>query len=120
MFQNLLRNGSASVINVTDAHLRKAEERGREVLETEPRASAVQYDRTTDRVVVELANGYSYVFPVRLVQDLHGASQDALADVEVDGAGLNLHWPTLDVDLYVPALVSRNFGKCTWMTQQLY
>ncbi len=105
--------------DMTDEQLRKAEERGREVLETEPRASGVRYDRTTNRVVVDLVNGCSYAFPVRLVQDLRGASEDALADVEVDGAGLNLHWPVLDVDLYVPALVSGNFGKHTWMTQQL-
>jgi hypothetical protein len=42
-----------------------------------------------------------------------------LAQVEVDGAGFNLHWPTLDVDLYVPALVAGIFGTRAWMTREL-
>ena len=43
----------------------------------------------------------------------------ALANVEVDGAGFNLHWPALDADLYVPALVSGIFGTRSWMTRAL-
>jgi hypothetical protein len=52
------------------------------------------------------------------VQDLHGASPDDLARVEVDGVGFNLRWPALDVDLYVPALVAGIFGTRTWMAQE--
>jgi hypothetical protein len=107
------------MVDVTDAQLRKAEARGREVLETEPRASAARYDRTTGRVVIDLVNGCTYAFPAELVQDLHGASPDALAGVEVDGLGFNLHWPALDADLYVPALVSGIFGTRSWMTREL-
>jgi hypothetical protein len=54
-----------------------------------------------------------------LVQDPSGASEDELSTVEVDGVGFNLHWPSLDVDLYVPALVSGVFGTRDWMTRQL-
>ena len=39
--------------------------------------------------------------------------------MEVDGLGFNLHWPALDVDLYVPALVAGIFGTQAWMTRQL-
>lgn len=104
---------------VTNVQLERAEARGRKVLETEPRASAARDDRATGRVVVDLVNGCTYAFPTRLVQDLHDASPDALAGVEVDGLGFNLHWPTLDVDLYVPALVSGIFGTRSWMTREL-
>ena len=105
--------------NVTDAQLKGAEARGRKMLETQPRASAARYDPATGRVVVDLVNGCSYAFPARLVQDLHDASDDALAGVEVDGLGFNLHWPVLDADLYVPALVSGIFGTRSWMTREL-
>jgi hypothetical protein len=105
--------------HVIDAQLKTAEERGREVLETEPRALAARYDRTTGRVVVDLVNGCTYAFPADLVQDLQGANADALANVEVDGVGFNLHWPALDADLYVPALVSGIFGTSSWMTRAL-
>jgi hypothetical protein len=104
---------------LTDAEFRAAEARGREMLATEPRASTAHYDRRNRRVVLELMNGCLYAFPVDLVQDLQGASDASLADVEVDSLGFNLHWPTLDVDLYVPALVAGVFGTRDWMTREL-
>lgn len=107
------------MVNVTDAQLKGAEARGRKMLETEPRAAAARYDQATDRVVVDLVNGCTYAFPARLVQDLHDASPEALAGVEIDGLGFNLHWPTLDADLYVPALVAGIFGTRSWMIQEL-
>ena len=104
---------------VTDAQLKSAEARGRKMLESEPRAVAATYDQATGRIVLDLANGCTYGFPVQLVQDLQGASHADLASVVVDGVGFNLHWPTLDVDLYVPALVSGLFGTRAWMTREL-
>jgi hypothetical protein len=104
---------------VTDLQLEAAEVRGREILETEPRASSARYDQATGRVVVDLTNGCTYAFPAQLVQDLQGATPEALAAVEVDGLGFNLHWPSLDIDLYVPALVAGIFGTRAWMTRAL-
>lgn len=105
--------------NVTDAQLKTAEARGRRMLETEPRAASAHYERATGRVMVDLVNGCAYAFPAQLVQDLHGASDDDLAGVEVDGAGFNLHWPALDIDLYVPALISGVFGTRDWTVREL-
>ncbi|MDQ0423342.1 hypothetical protein J2045_004394 [Peteryoungia aggregata LMG 23059] len=96
-----------------------AEARGRAILETEPRAVAARYDAETGRVVLDLANGCTYAFPTVLVEDLQGAATEALASVEVDGLGFNLHWPDLDVDLYVPALIAGVFGTKAWMTREL-
>jgi Protein of unknown function (DUF2442) len=103
-------------IDLTAAQLGQAEKRGRQMLETEPRAAKARYDQATGRVVIDLANGCTYAFPAQLVQDLHGASPDALTRVKVDGLGFNLHWPSLDVDLYVPALVSGIFGTRAWVS----
>jgi hypothetical protein len=100
-----------------DAQFAAAEARGREMLETDPRALAARYDQAAGRVVLDLANGCGYAFPARLARDLQGASDDELARVEVDGLGFNLHWPTLDVDLHVSALVSGVFGTRAWMTR---
>jgi len=86
---------------------------------TEPRALSARYDRRTGRVTIELANGCSYLFPTHLVQELSTASPDELEAVEVDGAGFNLHWPALDADLYVPALVAGVFGTKNWMRTAL-
>lgn len=104
---------------LTDAQIDAAEARGRELMEREPRAVAVRFDRETGRVELTLGNGCAYAFPAHLVQDLQGAAEEDLAEVEVDGVGFNLHWPTLDVDLYVPALVAGIFGTRVWMTREL-
>lgn len=104
---------------LTDAQFDLANARGKETLMMEPRASLAQYDSATRRVVLDLINGCSYAFPFHFVQDLQNASDEDLADIRVDGAGLNLHWPKLDVDLYVPALVSGIFGTRAWMTREL-
>lgn len=103
---------------LTDAEFKAAEARGQEKLRTEPRAVAARYDRETGRVVVDLANGCTHIFPARLAQELAGAGDDELAGVVVDGAGFNLHWPALDADLYVPALVAGVFGTRAWMAQE--
>lgn len=105
--------------NVTDAELDAADERGRAILEAGPVAVAAHYDAATGRVDIELGNGCLYAFPARLVQDLNKASPAELAEVVVDGMGLNLHWPLLDADLSVPALVAGLFGTRNWMTREL-
>ncbi len=105
--------------DLNEEQLKRAEARGRKMLETERRAAAAHYDAATGRVVVDLANGCAYAFPARYVQDLQGASGEDLAVVEVDGAGFNLRWPSLDVDLYVPALVNGIFGNRAWMAREL-
>jgi uncharacterized protein DUF2442 len=104
---------------VTDAQLKTAEARGRNMLEAAPRALAARYDKATNRVTIDLVNGCSYAFPAQLVRDLQGVSAKDLAGVEVDGAGFNLHWPASDVDLYVPAIVSGLFGTRAWMSREL-
>jgi len=105
--------------NLTEAEFEAAEARGRKMLETEPRAKSARYDRRSGRVVIDLMNGCTYAFPVQLVQDLQGASHDDLANVDIEGLGFDLHWPALDVDLYIPALVAGIFGTRDWMTKEL-
>jgi len=107
------------MVDVTNAELKAAEARGRRILVTEPRASSAHHDRATGRVVIDLTNGCTYAFPTRLVQDLQGAGEVSLEAVQVDGLGLDLHWPTLGVDLYVPALLSGVFGTRAWMAGEL-
>lgn len=105
--------------HLTDAEFAAAEARGKAMLESEPRATSARYDRKTGQVTVELVNGCTYMFPTHLVQDLAEASPDDLATVQVDGVGFNLHWPKLDADLYVPALVAGVFGTRNWMSKAL-
>lgn len=82
-------------------------------------AVAARYDRKHGRVVVRLHNDVELAVPVGLVEGLAGAAPDDLADIEVTPAGLGLHWPKLDADVYVPALMQGVFGSRSWMAAQL-
>lgn len=104
---------------LTEADFATAEAQGRDVLTSEPRALRASFDMATGRVTVDLVNGCTYIFPAHLVQDLAAARSDDLQKVEVDGAGFNLHWPALEVDLYVPGVVAGVFGTTDWTRRAL-
>jgi hypothetical protein len=110
---------NSNTARIASLSISLAKERGRAMLDTEPRAVAARYDAETDRVMLDLANGCVYAFPAALVEDLQGASPADLGSVEVDGLGFNLYFPALDVDLQVPALIGGVFGTKAWMTREL-
>jgi hypothetical protein len=82
-------------------------------------AVSARYDRRGSRIVVELSTGVQVAFPARLAEGLAGASPEDLAEIEISPAGLGLHWPKLDADVYVPALLQGVFGSKQWMAAQL-
>jgi hypothetical protein len=100
---------------IDEASFAKASERGRRLLVRGPLATAARY--VAGRIHVELNNGCAFEFPVAHAQGLAGAKATDLRTIEVSAAGLGLHWPTLDADLYVPALVKGILGTKQWMTQ---
>ena len=91
----------------------KASERGRRLLMRGPLATAARYE--AGRIHVELNNGCAFAFPVEQAEGLAGAKAADLQEIEVSAAGLGLHWPKLDADLYVPALVKGVLGTQEWM-----
>lgn len=96
----------------------QAERRGQRSLRMEPRARTARYNRRTGRVHVELTNGCTFAFPARNAQGLERASEAELAQVEILGLGLGLHWERLDVDLTVPGLLAGLFGTKAYMDRQ--
>lgn len=99
----------------SDAQIEAAEARGREMLKHEPRAATARYDAKSARVIIDLTNGATFAFPVRLTEGLADADPKDLADIEVSPYGFGLHWPKLDVDYSVPGLVAGVFGTARWM-----
>jgi hypothetical protein len=99
----------------TDDDIAKAEEAMRATMAKGARATAARYDRRRARVVVTLDNGLELAFPPRLAEGLADAAPDALAAIEISPTGLGLHWPLLDADLYLPALMTGVFGSPGWM-----
>jgi hypothetical protein len=70
-----------------------------------PRAESAHYDAGRNRIIVRLTTGVEIDFAPRDAEGLQGASADDLRSVEVEAFGLGIHFPTLDADLYVPALL---------------
>jgi len=106
-------------MTLSDADVRRAEKRMQAQLQAQPHATAARYDRRDAKVVVSLSNGLELGVPVRLAQGLSGASASELADIEISPTGLGLHWPRLDADLYLPALIEGIFGTHRWMARLL-
>jgi Protein of unknown function (DUF2442) len=104
-----------SVSTIDEASFAKANERGKKVLARGPLAISARYDK--GRIHVELNNGCAFVFPVQQAQGLAGAKITQLRAIEITAAGLSLHWPKLDADLYVPSLVKGVLGTKEWMAQ---
>jgi hypothetical protein len=88
-------------------------------LQREPRAVAAHYDADRGRIVIDLNTGYSVSFPAARAQGLEHASPAALAEIKITPSGYGLHFPKLDADLWVPALLEGVFGSRAWMAAQL-
>ena len=100
------------------AQFEAAQQRGSERLRG-PRAVAARYDAGRGRVIVTLSTGVELGLLPRDVEGLAGASAADLRVVEVDALGLSIHFPRLDADLYVPALLEGVLGSRSWMAARL-
>ena len=100
---------------ITDAELKRAEARMQARLKAGPRAVAARYDRRIARVVVQLETGLELAFPPHLAEGLDQARPDDLSPIEISASGLGLHFPKLDADLYLPALLEGTLGSRKWM-----
>lgn len=103
---------------ITEREFQRAEARMRSLRDA-GHAIGARYDKRSGRVVVNLNTGVQLAFPVSLMEGLAGAGPDDLAEIQISPAGLGLHWPRLDADVYVPALLQGVFGSRNWMARQL-
>lgn len=102
-------------MEISDTAIQEAEQRMRTRRETGPYAVAARYDRRLGRIMVTLSNGLELAFPPHMAEGLADAKPADLAVIEITPAGLGLHWPKLDADLYLPALLQGVFGSPRWM-----
>ena len=106
------------MVDLTDADIDAALERGSIAQQTEPRAIAARYDAKNGRVIVDLTNGCTFAFPSRIVQGLETATDEELSAVEILGAGYSLHWEALDTDFTVGGLLAGVFGTKAYMARR--
>jgi hypothetical protein len=95
----------------------EATRRGKVEMKSGAYAVAARYDKPSQRIVVDLANGITLLVPGRLIQGLQKATAKELAEIEILGAGSGLYWPKLEVDIGVAGLLAGVFGTKTWMAE---
>lgn len=96
-----------------------ANERAAARLAKLPTAAAARYDRRIGRIVIELSSGLEIAFKPHDAQGLEQAKPEHLAKIEISPSGLGLHFPALDADLYLPAILEGFLGSRRWMASQL-
>lgn len=105
-------------ITTTKAEIDRAIERARR-LRNEPLVIGVEYKPGPglDLIILKLSDGRRHVAPRELLQGLESGTSKQIAHVEIVGGGTGLHWPDLDADLYVPALLRGVYGTRQWMAK---
>lgn len=89
---------------VDDAQIAAARAAGERSLQT-PRAVAARYLVERDRVEIDLDSGWSVQVPRTFSPRLAAASLSDCEQVEIVDFGLGLHWPAIDEDWYLPAVI---------------
>ena len=98
---------------------REATARGARMRATLPVAIDARYDRRIGRIVVSLASGLEVSFAPSAAQGLARAKPADLAVIGISPSGFGLHFPKLDTDIYLPALLEGFLGSRNWMAARL-
>jgi hypothetical protein len=104
-------------VTTTDVEIDAAIARAKVQEDYRPQVTSARYRATGDAVVLRLATGVEVAIPRSLLQGLQDATPKELGTIEIEGPGTGLHWPALDVDHYVPALLAGVFGTRHWMAE---
>jgi len=103
----------------TSKEFRTANRRAEERQASTPRAIAAHYDRKNRRVVIQLSSNLDVSFSPHLAQGLENATPSQLEQIEITPSGFGIHFPELDADLYLPAILQGIFGSRKWMAARL-
>jgi hypothetical protein len=80
-----------------------------------PWATKARYERKRGRVVIGLNTGSEVAFRPRDAQGLERAKPEQLGEIEISPSGLGIHFPKLDADIYLPALLEGFLGSKRWV-----
>lgn len=83
-----------------------------------PQAVGAIYSPDTELVCIELSNGVVIGLPAAQTQGLEEASTKELSAIRISPSGYGIHFPKLDVDLYLPALMEGIFGAKDWIAER--
>ena len=100
-------------------HFESANLRAKKLRASLPRAMSAHYDRRTGRIVIHLSSRLDLAFSPRDAEGLEKATPAQLDRIEISPSGFGIHFPKLDADLYLPALLEGFLGSRKWMASRL-
>lgn len=104
---------------ITEEAFAVATRRATARLNQSPGVVKAYVDAQAGRVVLELNTEMVLSFPLKDVEGLSQATPQDLDEIEISPSGLGIHFPLLDVDLYVPSLLQGFLGTRPWMAAQM-
>jgi uncharacterized protein DUF2442 len=96
-----------------------ANKRAEDLQASIPHAISAHYDRKNGRVVIRLSSNLDVSFSPNDAQGLEKATPSQLHEIEISPSGLGIHFPKLDADLYLPAILQGFLGSRKWMASRL-
>jgi hypothetical protein len=96
-----------------------ANQRAKDLEGTVPRVLSAHHDRKTGRIVIQLSSKLIVSFSPGDVEGLGDAKASQLNEIEISPSGFGIHFPAVDADIYVPALLNGILGSKTWMASRL-
>lgn len=96
-----------------------ATRRGKEFQASTPMVLSARYDRQRGRIVIGLRPNLELSFRPKEAQGLQKATPSQLERIEISPSGFGLHFPEIDADIYVPALLEGALGSRQWMAARL-
>jgi len=96
-----------------------ASQRARKLQADLPRAISARFDRRIGRIVVHLSSNLDVAFSPRDAEGLEDATPARLNPIESSPSGFGIHFPKLDADLYLPAIMEGFLGSKKWMASRL-
>jgi hypothetical protein len=84
-----------------------------------PRAVSAHYDRRIRRIIIRLNSRLEVTFSPRDAEGLEQATAAQLDPIEISPSGFGIHFPKLDADLYLPALLEGFLGSRKWMAGRM-
>ena len=104
---------------ISNYQMTNARKRAKAIKSHVPKAVSAGYsnEHGGEMLVVELSSSAFVGFPIRRLQGLESARRADFDVVQISPSGYGLHFPSLDADLYLPALLEGAFGSKSWMAE---
>jgi len=96
-----------------------ANQRAKDLQAGIPQAISARYDRKSGHIVIHLSSKLIVSFLPRDTQGLENARPSQLDEIEISPSGFGIHFPKLDADIYLPALLEGFLGSKKWMASRL-